>query len=587
MLNKYSIILLLLLISNIFSQSRILRNEFDFRSAMPQNMVSIQTDHNYITKLNLCVILIYFNDNDTLFADSKEVIKNRFFSTDGGIYKWYDECSYGKVKPTGDVFGWYKLNRNAQSGNLGYYDLIDFIESTKIDISKYDQVVLIYNLIGSNYPEPMGWAGVTTFNGKVFCVSHNNIYEGYLSNNFREYDILSSIIIHEIGHGFGFHHAGQYQLTNNLYSQTERENFYDKMGGGDGHFNPYFKEYIGWLDSSACVLIKSSGNYELKNYRSRNGKRYAKINYDDEVNHFLYLEFRDGLGIDSLWHYITDGNTAWNNNGLLITSRYDYWSIYDYNYLWQNGAGHNYIVDVVNNSRSKYALKENNVFIDSTYGIKISDVIKINDSTLTFNVSFFGNPLTKIKNISPIDKDTYYSNIIKFEWGNNDKAISYELMCAGKIFNNISANDTSVNIYDINTPEFYKINDLIEWNVRYKTANGKYSPWSLPYSLILEITPTSVSQENSIIPAEYFLSDNFPNPFNPTTKISYSIPKASFVNLSVYDIIGRKIATLVNEEKPLGKYEIIFNGNNLSSGIYFYSLKTNDFIKTKKFILMK
>ncbi len=67
------------------------------------------------------------------------------------------------------------------------------------------------------------------------------------------------------------------------------------------------------------------------------------------------------------------------------------------------------------------------------------------------------------------------------------------------------------------------------------------------------------------IPLKYNLSQNYPNPFNPTTKISYSIPKAGHVSLKVFDILGKEVATLVNEQKQVGIYEVIFNGSNYPS----------------------
>ncbi|MCW8802932.1 MAG: T9SS type A sorting domain-containing protein, partial [Ignavibacteriaceae bacterium] len=80
---------------------------------------------------------------------------------------------------------------------------------------------------------------------------------------------------------------------------------------------------------------------------------------------------------------------------------------------------------------------------------------------------------------------------------------------------------------------------------------------------------------------------NFPNPFNPTTSIRYEIPEQSIVTLIVYDVLGGEVATLVNEEKPIGNYEVEFNARSLASGIYFYQLKAGNYIKTKKMLLMK
>ena len=89
------------------------------------------------------------------------------------------------------------------------------------------------------------------------------------------------------------------------------------------------------------------------------------------------------------------------------------------------------------------------------------------------------------------------------------------------------------------------------------------------------------------VPTKYFLSNNFPNPFNPSTTLKYSIPKESAVIIKVYDILGKEIETLVNEEKPIGTYEVTWNAENLSSGVYFYCLQAGDFVQTKKLILLK
>jgi len=93
--------------------------------------------------------------------------------------------------------------------------------------------------------------------------------------------------------------------------------------------------------------------------------------------------------------------------------------------------------------------------------------------------------------------------------------------------------------------------------------------------------------EDKGIPATFSLSQNYPNPFNPTTVIHYTVPKTSLVNLSVFNLLGQEVKTLVNEEKSPGEYEVRFDGSNLPSGIYFYRLVAGDFVKTMKMLLMK
>ncbi len=96
-----------------------------------------------------------------------------------------------------------------------------------------------------------------------------------------------------------------------------------------------------------------------------------------------------------------------------------------------------------------------------------------------------------------------------------------------------------------------------------------------------------VTSETSLIPNNFKLDQNFPNPFNPSTKISWQTPVSSWQTLKVYDLLGREVATLINEYKSAGKYEVEFNAASLPSGVYFYKLNAGEFIETKKMILMK
>jgi len=98
---------------------------------------------------------------------------------------------------------------------------------------------------------------------------------------------------------------------------------------------------------------------------------------------------------------------------------------------------------------------------------------------------------------------------------------------------------------------------------------------------------TGISNNNNNIPLSYSLKQNYPNPFNPVTKISYDIPKSGFVTVRIYDILGKEIATLVNENKNPGSYIVEFDGSSFSSGTYFYRLESNGFIATKKMMLIK
>lgn len=117
-----------------------------------------------------------------------------------------------------------------------------------------------------------------------------------------------------------------------------------------------------------------------------------------------------------------------------------------------------------------------------------------------------------------------------------------------------------------------------------------YSTVKLPtYDIITDVEDSEVIE----IPTQFYLSQNYPNPFNPTTKIRYTIPSIgnvethNNVSLKIYNIMGQEIATLVDEIKSPGEYEVEFNGKGLSSGMYFYELRAGNFVEVKKMILLK
>ncbi|AFH47900.1 5'-Nucleotidase domain protein [Ignavibacterium album JCM 16511] len=121
------------------------------------------------------------------------------------------------------------------------------------------------------------------------------------------------------------------------------------------------------------------------------------------------------------------------------------------------------------------------------------------------------------------------------------------------------------------------------WKVR-TNNDGGVSPWSDVYHFTINLTDVEDEQQ---LPTGFALLQNYPNPFNPTTIIKYQLPVNSNVTLKVYDVLGKEVATLVNGYKSAGRYEVEFNTTSLSSGVYFYQLKTGSFVETKKMIILK
>jgi hypothetical protein len=126
------------------------------------------------------------------------------------------------------------------------------------------------------------------------------------------------------------------------------------------------------------------------------------------------------------------------------------------------------------------------------------------------------------------------------------------------------------------------------------SGNKLYALWMDDFSGIyqvwlktLDLNVIGINEIANTTPKDFILNQNYPNPFNPSTTISYSIPSAQQVSISVYDLLGREAASLVNEYKPAGTYEVSFNAKDLTSGIYFYKIKAGSFTSTRKMLLIK
>jgi hypothetical protein len=131
-----------------------------------------------------------------------------------------------------------------------------------------------------------------------------------------------------------------------------------------------------------------------------------------------------------------------------------------------------------------------------------------------------------------------------------------------------------------NSPKEYSFTDAPQGNTKFNYRlkqidnDGTYE-----YS--------SIVMANLGTPNQYILNQNFPNPFNPTTKISYSLPNEGFITIKIFDVLGNEVATLVNENKKSGNYEVLFDGSKLASGLYICNMSAADFSNSIKMIIMK
>ncbi|MEW6617293.1 MAG: T9SS type A sorting domain-containing protein [Patescibacteria group bacterium] len=192
--------------------------------------------------------------------------------------------------------------------------------------------------------------------------------------------------------------------------------------------------------------------------------------------------------------------------------------------------------------------------------------------------------IAKPIHLSPANNSSGMVTPISFVWTAVSGVMNYELQ--------ISKVSTFLNLeYAATPPQNYQnvsilyASTLYYWRVRGIGSAGVVGEWSDPWTFMIGST-TGVDDQNKI-PTQFALMQNYPNPFNPVTSIKYEVSSIEHVNITVYDILGREIVPLVNEQKTPGRYEARFDGSKLTSGMYVYTIRAGNFSATKKMILMK
>jgi photosystem II stability/assembly factor-like uncharacterized protein len=161
----------------------------------------------------------------------------------------------------------------------------------------------------------------------------------------------------------------------------------------------------------------------------------------------------------------------------------------------------------------------------------------------------------------------------------NDQNTGY-LSAQRYAFKTTNGGNNWTNIFDVGSRLLYSVY-FTDANTGYM-ASDTGTVYKTTTGGVIGINPISTQ-----IPNDFSLSQNYPNPFNPTTNIKFAVPRASFVKLAVYDMLGREVESLVNEQLSPGTYEVNWNAVKFSSGIYLYKLTTNDFNMVKKMSLIK
>ncbi len=374
---------------------------------------------------------------------------------------------------------------------------------------------------------------------------------------------------------------------------------------------------------------------ELKEIWNSNTNVWDKLQqleffYDEagRVSYYIREDWEENVSV-----YKMKLSYTYNTSGAITESRTE---------NWVNNAWTDYIRSLAEYDNNGFKTKQQNenivdnewscyvryVYTNDNFGNKLTEYCESRETqgmegqyfdTFTYDIN--GNMLTYWE--QGIMGITYYDSfLITYEYNSADKIVSQVFSTAshpgwygfsrtlytyderGNLLEKLReeksggvwvGDDKDVYEYDINNNctkiNFYQWN-ANSWEERVNTFFFYYNDdqdsksFYSPDLQVEYITITDVNDE-SVLKPKYELSQNYPNPFNPETIIKFSIPKQGNVTLKIYDVLGREVITLVNEELTQGEHVKQFKADNLSSGIYYYQIKTGSFTNTKKMILLK
>jgi len=310
--------------------------------------------------------------------------------------------------------------------------------------------------------------------------------------------------------------------------------------------------------------------------------------------------------------YDTNGNMIshldqdWDGSQWVNYWQYTY--AYDIDGNRTSGSSQNWVGSQwVNSDQSTYAYDTDGNMISkiSKLYIDIDGSQWVNEWQATFTYDTNGNVISLLgkswdgshlideyQYIYTYDTDGNVISELGKSWDGHQWRNNYQYTYTYDIFAKVLVTPFGVNLYGNITSYLHQVWDGSQWAMgiyRGLYFQDSYENYFSFYGAKITVyynTTTGIKENDNII-SGFSLSQNHPNPFNPVTTINYSLPKNSNVKLEVFDVSGRKVQTLVDENKPAGEHKAVFNATNYSSGTYFYLLQTEEFRITKSMILLK
>jgi photosystem II stability/assembly factor-like uncharacterized protein len=503
-------------------------------------------------------------------------------TTNGGLdwlEQFFDNSSYHKTKSIyfiNENTGWISTdNLRPTGGDHGMiFKTIDGGENWEHQYIFEGRVLNSINFHNENVGWSVGALGeiLSTANGGN---EWNSLLQGYRS-------CLTSVYFTDENTGWAIGDA---------FSPCGPDIILKTTNGGEDWFSQYIANYpiftlfsahfvdsnTGWVVGLDAILKTTNGGEDWIEQNGGQGEFNVDVFFIDNNTGWV------ATGSDSIYK-TTNGGEDWMSQSTGTDARLNAVHFIDNNLGWTVGSHSSsyqggYVFETTNGGEDWNTIISNEYrytdvfFVDNMNGWIVGyKGYNVGDETVVYKTTNSGQDWLQYI----FDEILYFDNIFFIDENNGWALEKEHFLTAGTIYRTTNGGEDWIRGTEIGS-SLYFVNENIGWLVR---GNG-----------ILKTTNGGVSyiEESKIdeIPTNFYLSYNYPNPFNPNTKIRYSIPQTSNVVIKVFDILGNEIETLVNEEKQTGTYEITWLAEGLPSGVYFYRLQAGDFVETKKMILLK
>lgn len=553
-------------------------------------------------ELSYAIIMFNFRD-DQRKTITTEQVRASFFGQNLSANANIGQMSHGRAWLTGDIYDnegqWYTLDMDAprtskEVSDAEYLSLAIKTADKDIDFLKYKAVVYMFpyltsvpwGAIGTSAPQP-----VKTEEGTL--IRHYIAINGYVS----EYTVT-----HEVIHNFGVGHDSKRIYPEGRFAGTPTNllvygNPFSFMGGGYGHISAAFSKYL-WPDEYNIVEIDNAGLYSLTltalaDTGALGTEKIQGILIPCDSITSWSVEYRNRVGIDARNGAINE----WGP-GLIVSLRF---------HSFSNDI-HTYIPSQ-DDLPIQDLIRESEEFVDPIRGLRVralkktaqgmtveveilqAENIRINKRDLSwpdtlgidqfgeFNFTVFNNSL---KNVVKSFRVGLYIKAPQGDWTLADgQTLNINGLDSSQIISGVfhwKPQENGLHHVKIVADDLNQLDELSTFdNTTPASAEGElvYVPLVLSDQSIFDLS--SISR----------LNQNYPNPFDYSTTISFNLPQPSYLTLAVYDMFGRQIAVLASGNFPAGQFKTDWDAIHFPSGVYLYRLKTDKFIETKRLIIRK